>query len=120
MGCRGCRSTAFTVTRTSTTTVTEPGPCEVLVAAGDALLVEVLVDGTLVPRSPYSAPGYGLGRAVTVLGCRSPAALRLQEIELTLKELLTEPRLAVKFRTSLSPGLVTVRAVVAAMATARR
>lgn len=90
-------------------------PCASIEAAADTILVEVLVDGTLVPKTPYNSM-LSMTRTLTVLGCVGHGAEGLRELELAVTEALTDPVRARKFWHRLVGRLVTVGAVRQALA----
>lgn len=85
-------------------------PCASIEGASDAVLVEVLSDGTLVPKTPYNSM-LSMTRTLTVLGCAGHGADSLRELELAVTEALTDPVRARKFWARLVGRLVTVGAV---------
>lgn len=82
-------------------------------------MVEVQRDGTLVPRTPYASPGYGLLRTLAVLGCRSHKLDTWPELELAVKSVLAVPESSTRFWSKVSSPLVTLGTVKAALVYAR-
>lgn len=117
MACGGCRSRgAYAPSRAVAPAGSrQPSPCDHLDQAGDATLVEVQRDGTLVPRTPYASPGYGLLRTLAVLGCRSHKLDTWPELELAVKAALASPTSASRFWAKVTTPLVTLGSVKAAL-----
>lgn len=118
MACSGCRSrTAYQPSRNRVTVVTADrnSPCAMISAAGDEIVVE-LVGSSLVMKTPYSASGLGMQITLRTLSCQGVAFDNLRQLELSVGEVLMDPRRAAKFRAKLPRGLMNLAVVRAALA----
>lgn len=116
MGC--CRGAPASRVAVKPVRTQSPSPCAGLEAAGDAVVVEVMPDGSLIPKTPYAGV-LSLGRTLTILGCNGPVASGLRELEIAVQAVVAGGGVRARvFTSSLRSRIVSVGSVRTALVTA--